>query len=83
MDRPLHVFPMEPGDWWACEYPERPVEPATTMFDENCPACRIGAEAYIRMNGEIGCQYYSPEGWMGYEASSTEILEKWANASSS
>lgn len=47
---PLHTHVMpewRPGDWFACEHPERP-RSKHTWYDERCRACAVafGAHAY-------------------------------------
>lgn len=33
------------GEWFACDYPERPFDPDLTVFNSECYACRLALRA--------------------------------------
>jgi hypothetical protein len=41
-----------PGEWWACEHPERPPELNRTVYCFRCDRCRIALDA-ARRNGAL------------------------------
>lgn len=47
---PLHSDPLPTGCYWACEYPERPPDPALTWWDWRCYGCFRHGEAVV--NGD-------------------------------
>lgn len=52
----LHPHPLRDGDWWACEFPERPWEPSGTWFAAQCRPCvlALGAAAMHDRETVIG-----------------------------
>lgn len=47
----LHGSWLVPGEWWACQFPERPANDQA-VFEERCPACVIAAGADLAANGD-------------------------------
>jgi hypothetical protein len=46
----LWRWDLQPGEWWACEHPERPLDDMT-LFAYGCTPCRVAWNAAI-MRGE-------------------------------
>lgn len=43
-----HHGQVDPGEWWACDFPERPAASDWTVFDVRCPSCLIAGDAAVR-----------------------------------
>lgn len=43
-----HQGSVESGEWWACDYPERPADPDWTIFDVRCPPCLLAGDAAVK-----------------------------------
>lgn len=43
-----HSGAADPGEWWACQQPERPAESDWTMFDLRCRPCVLAAHVAVR-----------------------------------
>lgn len=52
---PLHWTTPPPGQFYACEYPERPYVPEATWYDPRCRSCFRHAEATVKQMPEQKC----------------------------
>jgi hypothetical protein len=49
---PLHGIRLQPGQWWGCEFPERP-HTDDECWDQRCPRCRIRMALVLQLHGDI------------------------------
>lgn len=71
----LHSKPQAPGGWWACEYPERPLDDYAEC-DLFCPKCFIAAEADIAMYPNKLTMKYEPNNTDGVICLFSDVVKE-------
>lgn len=61
-ENPLHSLPLTPGSFWACEHPERPLDPVFTCWDWRCYACFRHGEACLAHNPDAAATHSAENG---------------------
>jgi hypothetical protein len=70
-----HGDPLRDGEWWACQYPERPID-SWAAFLRGCPKCLLHLRAERASHGEFSAvliDVHQP--WQLVTA--TEMLDQW------
>jgi hypothetical protein len=74
----LHSRPQLDNEWWACDYPERPLD-NNSECDLFCPGCFAAAEAHVAMNPGRLTWTYTPQRPEGEPRLWSSVLEEHVN----
>lgn len=70
-----HPSTLGPGEWYACEHPERPMDD-DCWYIASCKKCRFVARAHLRMHGDCNGEVQELQTTVTWQAS----LASWLRA---
>lgn len=74
MSRPGHDDDdVGPGEWWACDFPERPPSHSYTLYGDDCAACDLALAVLVAREGDFVLYQFDGQKTIGRQFASAYL----------